>query len=510
MFVWVLRQYFGLGESRWRFGLIFGVVLAIVWIWLLTILPVQAAETTFRHILPITTTRETGAGSLRSAIEQANHQSELTLLDLRGLNGTITLTQSLPKIRSNLVLLGNGNVTISGNDTVRVLYLDRGNVTLENLIIAHGLAKGEAGRQGSGGAAGMGGGVFINDGTVTMKGVMFVANQAIGGDGSRRELPLRSQVTTDRNHLEVNRGAIVGLNGISLADFEEAALPETVQITSQKGQLKANRGAIAGVNGIGIHGIGSIAFGGGGGFGGFGNAGNGGNGGNGGADGGNGGNGGDGGNGGIGIFGGFSNLEHLANPTSMGTIAFGGGGGFGGFGNAGNGGNGGNAQLTTKPNEPPVYHDAGNGGNGGNGGRGGFGGGGGSGGTGGNGGRIGIAGLPGLGGFGGGNGSLGSSGGGGGFGGAVFVRAGTVTLQGVTFRQNAAIAGQGTNPGQGKGGALFMVTEALKTQAGVAIVPKVRSLGNLTFHENMATQAGESAIDNPDVYGVIEIDRDRS
>ncbi|WAL61399.1 DUF4347 domain-containing protein [Thermocoleostomius sinensis] len=474
----------------------------------------ESARSAYEGVLKqitVTTTDDAGTGSLRWAIEQSNTSLEDDFIDLSQISGTIRLQQSLPAIRSNLTLAGNGDDIISGNQSHRVLYVDRGNVAIRNLTIADGLALGSHGIDGAGGAAGLGGGLFVNSGRVMLSQVTFVNNRAVGGDGTvqtetgensvedegRSAMALQTTIAADKNRLTVSQGGIVGINGISLPDLDRVALGEQgVRIDSNRDQYRADRGAIAGVNGIGIGGIGTIAFGGGGGFGGFGNAGNGGNGGNGGTEGGNGGNGGNGGDGGTGVFSTFD----IWGKQGVGTAVFGGGGGFGGLGNAGNGGEGGDAKA-------PIA-DGGNGGQGGRGGNGGFGGGGGSGGSGGNGGILstpGASGMPGDGGFGGGNGSTGG-GGGAGLGGAIFVRSGSLTLYNTTFERNQAIGGAGANNGQGKGGAIFIVTEALKDHAKVATTPQVIAFDRLpTFVNNQASHADDHAMDNPDVYGIIAV-----
>jgi hypothetical protein len=466
--------------------------------------------------IQVTNSANNGVGSLRWAIDQANQHPDSNLIDLSGINSPIALSSRLPKITSNLTIVGDGNDIINGSHAHQVLWVERGEVTLSHLTIADGLAQGSSGRNGVGGAAGMGGGLFINGGTVTLDTVRFVNNRAIGGTGIYHDTAIQQteiqqpeiqqldpqpsardinpSIQTRKSKFKVNRGAIIGVNGVNLT-LDPNAKANLVTIDTRDEKLWANRGAIAGVNGIGIGGIGSIAFGGGGGFGGFGNAGNGGNGGNAGANSGNGGNGGDGGNGGVGIFSSFGLWE---NQGGIGTVAFGGGGGFGGFGNAGNGGNGGTAS--------PEMAKGGNGGNGGNGG---FGGGGGSGGFGGNGGTMGHAGNFGQGGFGGSAGGLGFGGSGGGFGGAIFIKSGRLTLRDTTFEHNVAIGGTGVRAGKGKGkgGAIFVVTEALMKQTGVVTLPKVISLKHLPqFVENVASDAGQTSSDNADIYGTINVE----
>ena len=150
---------------------------------------------------------------------------------------------------------------------------------------------------------------------------------------------------------------------------------------------------------------------------------------------------------------------------------------------------------------------------GGVGGNGGFGGGGGAGGFGGTGGTVG---RPGQGGFGGGTGDVGYGGSGGGLGGAIFIRSGSLLLNQVSFERNAAIAGPGPAPGQGKGGAIFIspgpaTPESPETQQLTPKKPpKVWLLGKPpTFLNNTATDAAELPIDNNNIFGLV-FHRERS
>ncbi|GEM_PF-1274382 len=447
--------------------------------------------------ITLTSTADSGPGTLRTAIHQANQTPEDDLISLSAISGTIALASPLPPIASNLFLVGNGDDTLSGQGKHRVLRVNGGDVTIRDLTVANGLAAGDDGLQGAGGSAGMGGGLLINDGKVTLTNVRFVDNQAVGGRGLPRQATQDTAIRLEKQRYTLNRGAIAGVNGIGIHQADALPVtPKGVTIDTVDDRFRANRGAIAGANGIGIGGIGTIAFAGGGGFGGLGNAGNGGNGGDGGPEGGNGGNGGDGGNGGVGMFGGSGPMGDLG---TLGVATFSGGGGLGGVGNAGNGGSGGDAQTPTA--------NGGNGGSGGNGGNGGFGGGGGAGGWGGAGGYFGLPGEPGnpgMGGLGGGDGSVGLGGGGGGLGGAIFLRAGRLILHNTVFEHNEAIPGDGANPGQGKGGAIFVPPP--EATAHGRITPQVRALGAMpTFIDNQATTTDESATDNNNWYGTITL-----
>ena len=265
----------------------------------------------YGHVLRqmiVTSSADRGEGTLRWAIAQANLTPEDDLIELRGLTEQIVLQTTLPTIHSNLYLFGNG-ATVSGREQFRVLQVQDSTLVVRDLTIADGLARGTDGEKTAGGNAGLGGGLLIDQAGVTLSQVKLINNRAEGGNGGQRSQPispdLSGVIENEKTSYRVNRGALTGINGISLPTNQDSELDlGALTITGTGGKFSANRGAIAGVNGIGVGGIGSIAFGGGGGFGGFGNAGNGGNGGNGGAEGGSGGNGGDGGNGGVGIFGG--------------------------------------------------------------------------------------------------------------------------------------------------------------------------------------------------------------
>ena len=136
-------------------------------------------------------------GTLSWAILQANTDGEtLNSGDPTGSDDTITLQTNVQLdgvmttlLNSNIEIIGNG-FTIDGDSSTdadtdgdfRPLFVKSGTVTLNNLTVTNGLAKGgDAGVDGGGGA-GMGGGLFIYDGDVTLNNVTFDQNQAVGGN----------------------------------------------------------------------------------------------------------------------------------------------------------------------------------------------------------------------------------------------------------------------------------------------------------------------------------------
>lgn len=132
----------------------------------------------------VTDTDNNSVFSLQNAINQANILDGDDTIDFSLVSGTITLESLLPKITSNIAFVGNGDDTISGDNQYRVFWVESGIVSFSNLNITNGYAKGgNGGFRSGGGGAGLGGGLFINDATVTIDAVSFSGNQAIGGNG---------------------------------------------------------------------------------------------------------------------------------------------------------------------------------------------------------------------------------------------------------------------------------------------------------------------------------------
>ena len=122
----------------------------------------------------------TNDASLRSCI------SSTAAGDTINITANITLASPLPAINKNLSFTGNNN-TVSGNNAYRVFWVDSGAVSFANLTISGGKAQGGGGTGtvagGGAGGAGLGGGVFVNGGTVSLSSVAFSGNSATGGNG---------------------------------------------------------------------------------------------------------------------------------------------------------------------------------------------------------------------------------------------------------------------------------------------------------------------------------------
>ncbi|MFH1194240.1 MAG: T9SS type A sorting domain-containing protein [bacterium] len=137
-------------------------------------------------------------GTLRYAMNEINtsEPTRSASIDLTSVSGTITLTSSLPPINYSTIITGPGenSLAISGNDLYRPFFIGSGTapfsasfpatpeVLISYLTISHGKAKGGNGGSDGGGAAGMGGAIFINYGTLNIDHVNFIDNSAIGGN----------------------------------------------------------------------------------------------------------------------------------------------------------------------------------------------------------------------------------------------------------------------------------------------------------------------------------------
>ncbi len=144
--------------------------------------------------------------SLREAITAANASAADDTITF-GVNGTITLTSALPNIANNgsLTITGNGaaNTIISGNNTVRVFYVDPNvNITMNNLSITNGF-------DGSVGA-----GVYLYTNSVAILNFVTFSGNTSGSYGGgitvdHATLDVRNSVFT--NNSSVNYGGAIDI-----------------------------------------------------------------------------------------------------------------------------------------------------------------------------------------------------------------------------------------------------------------------------------------------------------
>jgi uncharacterized repeat protein (TIGR01451 family) len=184
-------------------SVVLGLGLTVALVWLLTggrVLPVHATNYT------VTNTSDSGAGSLRQAILDANGSPGHDAIDFDGsVSGEITLASALPAITDDLTITGPGAavLAVSGNDAYRVFEVASGTaVTITRLTVRNGnLSDGKGGGIWSAGTLrlenvaivdnragglypnGRGGGVCIASGSATLSGTQVVSNSAYYGGG---------------------------------------------------------------------------------------------------------------------------------------------------------------------------------------------------------------------------------------------------------------------------------------------------------------------------------------
>lgn len=185
---------------------------------------------------PITVTNlnDSGAGSLRAAITQAEGDAAADTIDFGSLNGNIELSSPLPDITRPIVITGNGNVTLLGGGTdspFRIVNIHisgsgtRTPVTLQNLTFRNADANSLSQNGGAISAQGnvdltitncifsnnlgaSGGAVEISSGAqVSISGGRFEGNRAISGNGGA--------ILLGDGHLEIKRVRLIRNNALS-------------------------------------------------------------------------------------------------------------------------------------------------------------------------------------------------------------------------------------------------------------------------------------------------------
>jgi hypothetical protein len=144
------------------------------------VLPTMSQAATYA----VTEPTDDGRGvvnTLSWAIWQANTNPGPDVIELQtnvSINGVMKRL-----IDSDLTLQSDQqNRIIDGNNAHRPLFIKSGQVTIQNLTIRNGLAKGGGAKVDGGRGAGLGGAVFVYGGQVTLSSVLINSSMAQGGD----------------------------------------------------------------------------------------------------------------------------------------------------------------------------------------------------------------------------------------------------------------------------------------------------------------------------------------
>jgi hypothetical protein len=134
----------------------------------LALLPLLAPAPARAASFTVTNTNDSGPGSLRQAILDANLITGADTITF-DVSGTITLASTLPAIDDELTIDGSGqSIIISGDNKVRVITVNGGaTLNLTGLTIANGLCNNCAG-----------GGLYTEDGTININHGTFSGNSA--------------------------------------------------------------------------------------------------------------------------------------------------------------------------------------------------------------------------------------------------------------------------------------------------------------------------------------------
>ncbi|MBD2730850.1 DUF4347 domain-containing protein [Nostoc sp. FACHB-892] len=134
--------------------------------------------------IKVKNTNDSGIDSLRQAISLANSTAGADEI-IFDITGTITLSSTLPAITDDLKIDGDNKITINGNQQQILTVGNGADITISDLTLTNGLAKGGDGGSGGGGGLGGGGAIFINNNSsAIVNNVTFTNNQAKGGNGT--------------------------------------------------------------------------------------------------------------------------------------------------------------------------------------------------------------------------------------------------------------------------------------------------------------------------------------
>ena len=213
------------------------------------------------NYLMVTTTADSGSGTLRSAITSANAAGHADIAFASGLTGTITLASALPAISGTADLVGPGAnlLTVSGNNAYQVFNVTTGTLDIAGLSIANGKSASNGGAienanglvtlskaSVSNSSATSDGGAIDNHGTVLAIDTTFSGNKASLGSAIYNAGAVNAAYSTFANNAAGSMGGIYNNSGsaLTLANATFAAN------TGSTGPGIDNLGALSMVNSV--------------------------------------------------------------------------------------------------------------------------------------------------------------------------------------------------------------------------------------------------------------------
>ena len=121
-------------------------------------------------IITVASTDDSGPGSLRDAVASATDEDTI---DVSGVSGTIILTSGELLVTNSVDIIGPGpdQLAVNGNAARRVFHIGSGKtVTISSLTVTNGFS-----------AGGSGGGIWNEDGTITVSNCVVAGNSGFGG-----------------------------------------------------------------------------------------------------------------------------------------------------------------------------------------------------------------------------------------------------------------------------------------------------------------------------------------
>jgi parallel beta-helix repeat protein len=155
---------------------------------------IAPAKPAMADTITVANLNDSGAGSLRQAIADANPNDTIDFT----VTGTITLTSGQLAINKSVTINGPGeaNLAISGNDNSRVFYINNSTVDMSGMTIRNGNTSEH------------GGGLYNDGGNVTMTGCTVSDNEALAGGGGMHNSG--GNVTMTGCTISGNKGGVGG------------------------------------------------------------------------------------------------------------------------------------------------------------------------------------------------------------------------------------------------------------------------------------------------------------